>query len=163
MTLIPERFLRLSIRDLERNALDEEKKFWLKRLHEYYAVHYGSIQENVEADLIKTQSALMKKNFDTLVIDLSNMSPEGFTFIGYERGEALRESLHLEQEEWHHNVRIIFPIHTCTISRSFFDGLLGASVKEAGSDAKFFEKYTIECPDHLSEVVRRYVHVILSS
>ena len=53
MTLIPERFLRFAIRDLENKSdfeRTEEHEFWLKRLHEYYAINHGDLTENEVID-----------------------------------------------------------------------------------------------------------------
>lgn len=150
MTLLPERFLRFAIRDLEAQVAktpDEEKSFWLKRLHEYYAIEHGDLHEHQAADMRQ-------------VIDLGELLPENFTFVGFDKGVGLREELDLSRE-WLTEIHIVFPLNTYAISYTFFKGLFGESIHKAGTSDAFFKKHIIECPEHLREVLRVYVRRIL--
>lgn len=170
MTLIPERFLRFAIRDLENKSdfeRTEEHGFWLKRLHEYYAINHGDLKENEAIDKNRFIAEAAKEiENKVLVIDLHTI-PElrptawNFALTGLDAGLKLRQDVHLEAEEWHSKVRIIFPLNTYTVSYSFFKGFLGHSVRTSGSVDAFFEKYTIEAPAHLTEVFRNYVQRIV--
>jgi len=163
MTLIPERFLRFAIRDLVDEVArtdDEEKKFWLSRLREYYAIEHGDIEENARHDHARFVAKFMDEQLH-MTIELEEILPQDFTFVGHEKGLKLREELHLEQEDWKSTIRIAFPSNTYTISYSFFKGLFCESIHKAGTSDAFFKKYIIECPEHLKEILKLYVHRIL--
>jgi hypothetical protein len=162
MTLLPERFLRFAIRDLEAQVAktpDEEKSFWLKRLHEYYAIEHGDLHEHQAADMRQLGVEIIDK-ITKVVIDLGELLPENFTFVGFDKGVGLREELDLSRE-WLTEIRIVFPLNTYVISYTFFKGLFGESIHEAGTSDAFFKKHIIECPEHLREVLRVYVRRIL--
>jgi len=164
MTLIPERFLRFAIRDLQEKDDTEEHRFWLGRLKEYYAINHGDLQENaaVDAEQFKREiGKSMKALYEVLIIDLNELLPEDFILVGFDNGVEVRDDLSLEREDWHQSVHVSFPHRASTISYSFFKGLLGPSVMKCGTSEKFFERYTMVAPAHLQDVLRMYVHRIL--
>lgn len=90
------------------------------------------------------------------VIDLSKFN--GPVYTGRQRGEMLRESLHLDQvDAGGASVEVLVPAETYTVSSSFFLGLFGPSVVKAGSKDAFYKLYHFKSPAFLQEVMDGYV------
>jgi hypothetical protein len=75
-----------------------------------------------------------------VIIDFATL--EGPVFTGRNRGETLREALHVELlDASDAQVEVKIPDSTYSISSSFVLGLFGKSVVKAGSKQAFYEKY----------------------
>ena len=83
---------------------------------------------------------------------------EGPVYTGRDRGERLRTDLHLDAVDASGDiVEVMIPATTYTISSSFFLGLFGPSVVNAGSKEAFYTRYHFQSPSFLREVVDSYV------
>lgn len=90
------------------------------------------------------------------VIDLAKYN--GPVYTGRQRGELLRESLHLDAIDAEDSaVSVLVPNETYTVSSSFFLGLFGPSVVKAGSKEAFYKRYKFQAPAFLQEVMDGYV------
>lgn len=90
------------------------------------------------------------------VIDLAKYN--GPVYTGRQRGELLRESLHLDTMDAEGTpVSVLVPTETYTVSSSFFLGLFGPSVVKAGSKEAFYKRYEFQAPGFLKEVMDGYV------
>lgn len=92
----------------------------------------------------------------TTTIDFAKI--EGPVYTGRDRGERLRDDLHLDQLDSSAEViEVRIPETTYTISSSFFLGLFGPSVVKAGSKEAFYRRYHFQSPSFLKEVMDSYV------
>lgn len=90
------------------------------------------------------------------VIDLAKYN--GPVYTGRQRGELLRETLHLDAMDAEGAiVSVVVPTETYTVSSSFFLGLFGPSVVKAGSKEAFYKRYDFQAPAFLQEVMDGYV------
>jgi hypothetical protein len=98
----------------------------------------------------------------SFTVDLKDLA--GQVYTGRDRGEAFRRQIRLaEREKEVDSVEVLVPDETYTISSSFFLGLLGPSVVQAGSKAAFYKRYTFRTPDFLKSVIDEYVARALQS
>lgn len=89
---------------------------------------------------------------------------EGPVYTGRSRGEALRQELALGNADVRNEmVEVTIPEDTYTISSSFFLGLFGPSIVNAGSKEAFYARYHFAAPDFLREVIDGYVSRALQS
>lgn len=77
----------------------------------------------------------------TRKIDLAKFG--GPTFIGRPNGEAARQKLSLDEIDANEDmvIEVDIPETTYSINSSFFLGLFGKSIRKAGSEEKFLNKY----------------------
>lgn len=91
-----------------------------------------------------------------VVIDFGML--EGPVYTGRERGRRLRDELHLDQVDASGTeVSVEIPETAYTVSSSFFLGLFGPSIVQAGSRDAFFRRYHFSAPSYLEPVVDGYV------
>ena len=91
-----------------------------------------------------------------ITIDFANI--EGPVYTGRDRGERLRSDLHLDQLDAAGDIiEVRIPEETYTISSSFFLGLFGPSVVNAGSKERFYMRYRFHSPSFLTDIIDRYV------
>ena len=84
------------------------------------------------------------------IIDLNKHG--GPIYTGRDRGEQLRMKLGLDRlDSEGHEVEILVPEQTYTITSSFWLGLLTPSVKMYGTKERFFEKYQFKMPDRFQK------------
>lgn len=171
MTLIPERFLRFAIRDLENKSnfnRTEEHEFWLKRLHEYYAINHGDLKENAEIDkrLFIAEMADEIKN-SVLTIDLDDIFSWDYEppcLVTQDEGINLRERVQLDSEDWHGYVNIIFPMYSnydfkieFIVSDFFLSGFLKPSLAKFNSASEFYRKFSFGGPTSIIDDINTYV------
>lgn len=83
---------------------------------------------------------------------------EGPVYTGRDRGERLREALHLDDLDVSGDqIEVLVPDSTYTISSSFFLGLFGPSVVKLGSKEAFYSHYRFRLPSFLKQVIDSYV------
>lgn len=98
----------------------------------------------------------------TKMIDFEKI--EGPVYTGRSRGERLRNELKLDDiDEAGDKVEVDIPEGTYTISSSFFLGLFGPSVVNAGSKEAFYSRYHFKSPAFLKDVMDVYVSRALQS
>lgn len=89
---------------------------------------------------------------------------QGPVYTGRERGERLRHELHLDElDRGEDPIVVQIPEGTYTISSSFFLGLFGPSVINAGSKEAFYERFKFRSPAFLKSVMDSYVARALQS
>ena len=89
---------------------------------------------------------------------------EGPVYTGRSRGERLRSELQLDKIDATGDVvEVEIPNGTYTISSSFFLGLFGPSVVQAGSKDAFYSRYHFNSPRFLKDVMDEYVSRALQS
>lgn len=103
----------------------------------------------------------MNKKINELVIDLSKHG--GPVYAGRPKGKGTRDKYDLDSADKQNiSIKIIVPEKTYTINSSFFLGLLGASIRCAGTREGFYDKFKIEAPDRFlvkfDEYVSRALH-----
>lgn len=95
-------------------------------------------------------------NTSAHMIDLGNI--EGNVFTGRDRGERLRETYGLDNfDKLGEAVVVKIPDRAYTVSSSFFLGLFGPSVVQAGSKDAFYARYKFNAPAFLLDVLDGYV------
>lgn len=98
----------------------------------------------------------------TKMIDFKTI--EGPVYTGRSRGEHLRSELQLDKIDAAGDVvEVDIPEGTYTISSSFFLGLFGPSVVNAGSKDAFYSRYHFKSPTFLKDVMDGYVARALQS
>ena len=82
----------------------------------------------------------------------------GPVYAGRPKGEKVRNKYNLTDADNHDTtVKIIIPDETYTVNSSFFLGLLGESVRHAGSKEAFLEKFTFTTPDIFLSKINDYI------
>lgn len=83
----------------------------------------------------------------SMVIDFRNLG--GPVYSGRSKGELARRSLGLDAFDDKPGAHIIVkvPDSTYSVTTSFFLGLLGTSVRKAGSREAFLARFSFEAPD----------------
>jgi hypothetical protein len=95
-------------------------------------------------------------NKELIIIDLSQHG--GPVYAGRPKAEKLREKYRLDEiDSLTEQVRIKIPENTYTINSSFFLGLLGKSVRQAGSKEDFLRKFSFEAPDVFKNKINDYI------
>ena len=98
----------------------------------------------------------MASTQDVLIINLEEHG--GPVYAGRPKGEKVRGKYKLNYaDENLIMVKIIIPEKTYTINSSFFLGLLGQSVRHAGSKVAFLEKFTFNTPDRFQSKINDYI------
>lgn len=82
-------------------------------------------------------------------IDFSQLGMPVFT--GRSRGAESRKRLGLDRLAAGEVVQVVIPNDVYTITSSYFLGLFGDSVREAGSREKFLERFIFSAPPHIEE------------
>lgn len=72
-------------------------------------------------------------------------------FTGRSRGSESRKRLGLDSLPPGEHVEVIIPSEVYTITSSYFLGLFGPSVREAGSREKFLERFSFKAPPHIGD------------
>jgi len=94
-------------------------------------------------------------------LDLGNVKTqtEAKVFAGRLRGTKCREYFEIESLDSKPDVRvsIVVPKDTLAITTSFFLSFLGPSIRRAGSEAAFADKYEFDCPDYIRPSIREGV------
>lgn len=82
-------------------------------------------------------------------IDLAKFG--GPVYSGRPKGEAAREKIDLDKIDKDPSAIVIIrvPDNTFSLNSSFFLGLLGKSIRAAGSREKFLEKFKFKNPPHI--------------
>ncbi|MDD5461985.1 MAG: hypothetical protein PHG00_10210 [Methylococcales bacterium] len=86
-------------------------------------------------------------------IDLKKFG--GPVYTGREKGQAIREKNNLDKidQDPTSNVIILVPDNAFSLNSSFFLGLLGKSIRAAGSREKFLAKFQFKNPSHIEEYI----------
>jgi hypothetical protein len=86
-------------------------------------------------------------------IDLAKFG--GPVYTGRDRGESIREKNNLDKidQDPSTNVIILVPDNAFSLNSSFFLGLLGKSIRAAGSREKFLAKFKFKKPPHIEEYI----------
>lgn len=86
-------------------------------------------------------------------IDLENFG--GPVYSGRPRGESIREKNNLDKIDQDLSTIVIIrvPDNAFSLNSSFFLGLLGKSIRAAGSREKFLAKFKFEYPPHIEEYI----------
>lgn len=90
--------------------------------------------------------------------DIDFATIEGPVYTGRDRGERLRQHFKLDEIDLAQEaVRVVIPADTYSISSSFFLGMFGPSVVNAGSREAFYGRYSFETDDFLKEVIDGHI------
>ena len=92
-------------------------------------------------------------NENDVVIDFAKLG--GPVYLGRERGQKIREQFALDRDidKTDKKVVVNIPTNTYSINSSFFLGLFGRSIRNAGSREEFLQKFTFNAPRLFSEVI----------
>lgn len=92
------------------------------------------------------------ENGNDVVIDFAKLG--GPVYLGRERGQKIREQFALDRiDKIDQKVVVNIPANTYSINSSFFLGLFGRSIRNAGSREEFLQKFTFDAPRLFSEVI----------
>ncbi|MDC8854236.1 hypothetical protein [Shewanella algae] len=96
-------------------------------------------------------------------IDLSKLA--GRVYVGRPNGSKAREYYKIDalEKEEKYPINIKFPSNAKTLTSSFFLGMFGKSVREAGSKKVFFERFTFNAPKKILAEVNLGVEEALLS
>lgn len=88
---------------------------------------------------------------DEIEIDLARFG--GPVYSGRHRGELVREKINLDKIDQDPSAVVIIqvPENTFSLNSSFFLGLLGKSIRAAGSRENFLKKFKFKSPPHINE------------
>ncbi len=82
----------------------------------------------------------------------------GPVYIGRDRGSIERDKYRLDElDSQNVVVTISIPSSTYSINSSFFLGLFGKSIRNAGSKDAFFQKFRFVAPDNIIDAIESYV------
>ena len=86
-------------------------------------------------------------------IDLTKYG--GPVYTGRDKGQSIRERNDLDKidQDPSTNVIILVPDNAFSLNSSFFLGLLGKSIRAAGSREKFLAKFKFKNPQHIEEFI----------
>lgn len=88
----------------------------------------------------------MTSSSKPVIVDFSQMG--GPVYSGRAKGELARETLNLNTiDNEQSKVIVQIPEDTYSVTTSFFLGLFGESIRQAGSREKFLSLYHFEAPD----------------
>lgn len=89
-------------------------------------------------------------------IDFAKLGPP--VYIGRDRGENEREKYNLDEIDKSNTcVNVIIPEDTYSINSSFFLGLFGKSILNAGSRDNFLNKYRFKAPTVFEEAIEKFI------
>ena len=79
----------------------------------------------------------------------------GPVYTGRDKGQSIREKNKLDKidQDPLTNVIILVPDNAFSLNSSFFLGLLGKSIRAAGSREKFLDKFKFKYPPHIGEYI----------
>lgn len=93
---------------------------------------------------------------DPLVIELQKM--EGSVYSGRPEGELARKKFNLDKiDKEHRKVIVRIPESTYAVTTSFFLGLFGKSIRQAGSRSAFLGQYEIQAPEVFRNAFESYI------
>lgn len=98
----------------------------------------------------------------SLSVDLSKFN--GPVYAGRARGENARQALKLDAADQSNQiVEVNIPDSTYTVTSSFFLGLFGPSVINAGSREAFVKKFHFKSPSFLADDFEEYISYALET
>jgi len=93
---------------------------------------------------------------NVLIINLEDHG--GPVYAGRPKGEKVRKKYDLDKLDFEQtNVKIIIPDDTYTINSSFFLGMLGQSIRNAGTKEIFLESFTFDSPELFDSKINDYI------
>ena len=91
---------------------------------------------------------------EKIIIDFKSLG--GPVYIGRERGEKARNKLKLDEIDFSDKVvDVVIPDDTYSVNSSFFLGLFGKSIRNAGNRDNFLGKYKFICKDIFKDSVEK--------
>ena len=88
----------------------------------------------------------MTNSKEPVIVDFSQMG--GPVYSGRAKGELARKTLGLNAVDAEQSKVVVYiPADTYSVTTSFFLGLFGESIRQAGSREKFLSLFNFEAPD----------------
>ncbi|MDP2572888.1 hypothetical protein Q8W40_11900 [Vibrio penaeicida] len=94
------------------------------------------------------------------IVDIDFKKLGGPTYIGRDKGEAVRKNFKLDELEMAdclEKVRVNIPPETYNINSSFFLGLFGKSIRKAGSEENFLAVFDFQTHGKTYQVIKRSI------